>query len=681
MNNSYRYTGSRIQIKHACGANCIFKGKTKIHREYVAENCPCRTNINRTNRKIYICYTTFSKSLNEKFYSEKFTEFKPEDVSFCYDHSTIFDSSYDVYFKDKIGATGFEKIYSIETLMKSLNCLYWFSSMELERKNYIRRLMQKFIDRKRKANNIETLKVILKSVLNTINGMVIKIMQAFPRECNVIHLNQSFQSLFIAFLHDYVKEESRNILEKYILDNSIFRELKDFFKQWKMNFQSESFRFRVNILNYIFKNSSLEDFFRPFIDSLVKRINNHYMQTGYDFTESIVWDSIGATMSVTRTLGYLPKYLAVGELLDYLQEMEKVDTIEVSNLKRTANSLRYYLHKHKEELPQGIMREAFISDKTLKEVLFERNEDVKDIISRTNMDLKHSASYTKLVEEGGKLEDARILINLARKNNWYIIIRDLNNGKILTKETYNMKPELLFCRRNIYWISFQLMVNSLYKHLGIEEFKKFYEPYYDDGKEIEYDIRKATVITIKEPGKSRLLIKSQSILVWGLSIYNKLIQNSLSLIKEHEVGLISSSNMWYHYKRIGPDSKESYFIYDENDKFKKDIVHCCQDWTRSTDYINLELARVLLSVFTDYIGIPKFLSSVCVIASTTETLYEVPIRIRGTEHLLTGKFVRGMMMGNPVTKTCLHLIHCASEILGKSSYAQSVHTMEGMNKN
>jgi hypothetical protein len=640
--------------------------------EYVRNNCPCNKIAENNNKVRYVSYLEICGQLEgpSKYKESRdvIPDFKKEELAICYNSYSVLSERYPVAIKNKTGTKGWDNILNIDSLMKTFDKLYWFKKYDQKQKRNLRKKFSQYIEKK----GIETLKILLKHTLHTINNMFIKTFLALPADCDSYdHYYDSTRKIFPILMEEYMRPVKEIIMVKSERDKSLYIEIKEYFKRWKRLFHSNDVMQRYSIFTYVFRSRVLRLFMYPFIKGLKQRIDRFYSDTLVDYTESPSWYAVGGIMSVTRILGYLPRYIKVSNLLKYLKDMEEKVMIEPSQRLELCRGLAYYLKKNEHTLRSGYAKDLFQSKYRVKHI----TDDLKEkVIKNLTFDLKGSASLTQKVSDGGKLEDARLLLKMARDNNWKIIIRDLEDGTPIKEFYYKDKADDINDEYQlvIYWLSFQLTINSMYIHHKDEYYKKYYVPYMvkdDKGDEKEYlpQLNDCEIITIDESGKARLLIKSQSTLVWALSIYNKIVQNVLAILPDHKVGLSGAGHAWKHYQRMGAFSEESNFMYDskvKNDDYnvvKKNVFQCYQDWTEATDNFDPLVSLNLLMVFNSFIGLPKFWSNLNIIAATRPAKYTCTIKYNIATTILTGLFQKGMMMGNPVTKTVLHLMHSAAQ--------------------
>jgi hypothetical protein len=312
------------------------------------------------------------------------------------------------------------------------------------------------------------------------------------------------------------------------------------------------------------------------------------------------------------------------------------------------------------KIPPLILNEERIPSRSKEE-----KEMFQDIFSRIAMPIKGSASLDTFVKDGGKIEDARALLELARTNKWKIPVRDLGTHEIREFISVSDDPDLLEdVSRPLFWISYQLFLNHW---IGKGQWDKNEEYSFWIGC-VKYapKIMDAKIVHISEPGlKERNLTKSHSCLAWLLTPGAKLAQGTLAVLPEHRAGLLESGHEWRHQKRISPLSDESGFIYDSRTgKVYSDIRHVFKDWTESTDFICKVVGYTHLRAFFDYTGFPPAYARLILktIVEPQPVTEVIAMTQEGPDEIVepvqwSGSINEGFMMGNPMTKPILHLVH------------------------
>jgi hypothetical protein len=282
------------------------------------------------------------------------------------------------------------------------------------------------------------------------------------------------------------------------------------------------------------------------------------------------------------------------------------------------------------------------------------------------MTLKSSASVDHTVSQGGKIEDARVVLRKAIVNKWKIPVRDLDSGTIMEYIEVEQEPdEYPDWGRPLFWISFQCVLNYWIRKRVIKQTELYY-PLVDRGDEYKPDVMQASIVHISEPGKERNLTKSHAMLAWFLTPISKVTMAALARLDEHKIGLMGATHEWNHGKRISAESGESGWMYDRNSgRILPNVVNSYKDWTESTDFICKAVGWTHLSAILEYLAFPRLYSLITRFMVTlpqpcteavTYTLSESGDFQRSVVKW-TGAIREGFMMGNPITKTVLHSIH------------------------
>jgi hypothetical protein len=274
------------------------------------------------------------------------------------------------------------------------------------------------------------------------------------------------------------------------------------------------------------------------------------------------------------------------------------------------------------------------------------------------------------VLDGGKLEDARLCIRRIIDNDWMVPIRSLHDNKVLSWISPQAEEFDEDWNRILFWFSYQLAINWLCSR-GLEKDESLYHAFIErGGKEYTNDILRCAIVHIMEPGKVRNLVKGTGEVAWFLTPAAKILQTTLAMLPEHKAGLLDSSHEWMHTKRISAESDESGFIYHPKTGYRRPgILQVFKDWTESTDFISKRVGCAHLGSLMSYIGFPRAygLMVLRIIREPQPVLEVIDYRYKtnvGTgdtwevERRRWNGFVsEGYMMGMPVTKPILHLVH------------------------
>jgi hypothetical protein len=310
---------------------------------------------------------------------------------------------------------------------------------------------------------------------------------------------------------------------------------------------------------------------------------------------------------------------------------------------------------------QKRMYEEGIELKFLEATGRHADPDFREVISSLRIPLKPSASNNSTVSQGGKVEDARLLLADAMRNRWKVPRRDFATGEI--KGYIEYSPELRQTKPDyedyLFWASLQILINHLSRSNTMPN-----DIVELPGSETwEQDLWKMQIVHISEPGKERNLTKTSALVSWVLTVASKICQMTLAHHQDHRAGLILSAQDWMHQKRISSESFESFWMYDKKTRLRRDdVINGFQDWTESTDFICRLVGGTALQAFMSYIGFPKWFSEVVVrtalhdyaVTEILKTTFEDGIPVKES---YSGRVTEGFMMSMPLTKTILHLMH------------------------
>lgn len=355
-------------------------------------------------------------------------------------------------------------------------------------------------------------------------------------------------------------------------------------------------------------------------------------------------------------MGYLPEAMAAEKRASFRKNVNRETELPREEL------LRFHYRAVQHGLRTGGIPNGFMSlggQKTRK-----ASELFSEAFSHIELPLKGTASTDRLVKEGGKLEDARLLLNLASRFKWRIPVRDLDDNTIIdwlevVRETDRDEEYT----RPLFWISYTVVLNH-WVQAG-EYSQDYYHRLPMGAEEYKGNFFDARIVHISEPGKERNLTKASAMMGWFLTPGAKLAQVTIAELREHRAGLLESSHEWRHQKRVSVLSDESDFIYDTaTGKTMSDVRHVFKDWTESTDFIGKMVGWAHLKGFFEYVGFPRayarlILRTIIEPQPVTEVVVlRDPEGHTETEQVLWTGFIReGYMMGNPMTKPILHLVH------------------------
>lgn len=627
-------------------------------RERLRRNCPCGEVALENGSMQPLCFLVYVRSLNRNLVGweqdgQPPENINPEEVMFCQNSVGVFDNSYPGFFRDKTTVTGWGHVTD-KTLINVMKGLYWYRKFSFQYKldSQLRELIVRLGTRKAKH-------IVMQS-LHTINSLLIKKMMAFSPEIEgyaalAKHTAWAFHELVKVYGLPVQYNAGGQLVEPEV---GFYQDAKLFSNFVKATFHKEDRITRLSITEWRASTKAFGAFFGTELKRLRAYAESLYSGSGSDYTLSPAWIFRMTTLCQTRGMGYLPESIAVCKRAAFRNSVGR-ETVSVSPEMMHLQALAVK-QRLTSNIPPLILSEDRIPSRSAEE-----KEMFEEAFSRISMPLKGTASLDTFVKDGGKLEDARRLLKLAQENQWQIPVRDLSTHEIREYIQVTRSPEEIEdVSRPLFWSSYQLFLNHWIK-LGRWKEKDEYHPLLVHGKPYEPKIMDAKIVHISEPGKERNLTKSHAALAWFLTPGAKLSQATLAILPEHRAGLLESGHEWRHQKRISPLSDESGFIYDSNTgKVFKEIRHVFKDWTESTDFICKSVGYVHLRTFFEYVGFPAAYGRLILLTIVepqpvteviTHTVTEYEERIDPVAW--KGSINEGFMMGNPMTKTILHLVH------------------------
>jgi len=656
-----------------CKIHCMyFNSRGMSKREILRDNCPCGRIVQTEylpggeefERMLQpLCFLQVLKEMRYKFGYRDQTQCESDsecchngstvkgpvsnrpkidmaEVMFCQNSQSILDSGYSRPLRDRVGFSGWESANTAGKVSAALDSLYWFRRYTSERFRTF--LSLKFSSRFRWA------KQGLTQALHTLNGQLVKKFLLFPCEMeNYARLAKLTAELFEELVRDYF-HDPRELLTEIPTEESIFLRIKDALKNCKRSFSSDNLEVRLSTFDVLPPRCKWGKFWHHCFQRLKRRI----LGRDEDYTLSPLWIYTMSGFSQTRNLGYLPPWIAEVKRDGFRKTISREkETFPASHLKLVTKLVM------KRAYEEGIER-SFLSNLGRK-----ADEDFREVIHSLQIPLKPTASNNSTVSQGGKVEDARQLLSDGIDNGWVIPIRNFATGEISghLKLTENLRESCPHYEDFIFWISFQILLNSFSKSHSSRYGNYFHN--LPNSLSWENDLWKMQIVHISEPGKERNLTKTSALVAWVLTVASKVCQHVLAFSQDHRAGLVLSAQDWMHQRRISAESYESYWLYDQTTrKLIPGVWNGFQDWTESTDFIPRQIGACALQGFLTWIDFPKFFSGLVLLSAihdyavneTVTTNWEGTGLIKET---VSTTVREGFMMSMPLTKTILHLMH------------------------
>jgi len=270
-----------------------------------------------------------------------------------------------------------------------------------------------------------------------------------------------------------------------------------------------------------------------------------------------------------------------------------------------------------------------------------------------------SSSWEKTRREGGTIEAAReILASLPIGEG--VPVRDLDTGRV---ECYRDRSSFDSTGEVVFWLALDHTLRT------------------------PPDLLKQAFLTVvKEPGKARSVTKARACLKIVLDLVNKLVSAPLEKgIRSSASGMGKSNHGWNLFCRLmSDDAKDMVFNvidreenpyegYVERTDTFADLYVVSTDYQEATDQMLHSVASDLGQAWMRKCGIPKLLRSL--VAETCFKPREVffyasgALKTIGTDRPELGvnvrsvRLVRGILMGDPLTKVVLHLVNVVTRHL------------------
>jgi hypothetical protein len=253
-----------------------------------------------------------------------------------------------------------------------------------------------------------------------------------------------------------------------------------------------------------------------------------------------------------------------------------------------------------------------------------RESFFETLMREAKISLSDSGEFFTPTAQGGKLEAARIVLQQNPEVAEVNLHTGALTGKLLTKENAQMGDRLF--------------------HWALGCFR-------DRSRCYDRNNMSCRISLVAELGKYRTITVSSlqhALLLHPLSHVGLKI---LEVFPSSESGVGAANHAWNFFKRLSHGNPSADFIFRED----VNTVVYSTDWESSTDYCDPYIAGAMLNRLCSKLGVPKWYRETCVFALTAprqvETLdrNQVPIEVFYTS--------RGVLMGDPLTKTVLHLHH------------------------
>jgi hypothetical protein len=274
--------------------------------------------------------------------------------------------------------------------------------------------------------------------------------------------------------------------------------------------------------------------------------------------------------------------------------------------------------------------------------------------TKAGFSVTSSATFNKTVSEFGTIEDVRELIS-GRNQFEEVITRDLSTGEI--NGAIDWDGDL---GEYIFWKALDVCLTT-------------------DPRELS----KIMLSSIQEPGKTRIVTKGYVALKIILDVVAHIASFPLTKVESSASGMSKGAHAWELYKKIASSEELADTVEQVDDEgeteagrtielTRKTLFCSCTDYETATDYVSHRKAKHIMGRWMTRCGIPRLLKHIVVnTAYNARDVYftgEGPLKIHGEQvggtNLRRVTLIRGVMMGDPLTKVLLHLINITARQLG-----------------
>jgi len=257
--------------------------------------------------------------------------------------------------------------------------------------------------------------------------------------------------------------------------------------------------------------------------------------------------------------------------------------------------------------------------------------EIGKALTKAKISLSDSAELETPHNEGGKYEAFRKYNQSISGKPVYMV--DLENGQ----ETKELIPdELDYMGTRVFHHAFNEAINGRIT-----------------------DLMTVRTHGVSEPGKVREITVSHLLHAVLLHPISHILCDILALVPSSATGMKAANHAFEFYKRLNNHNPNGSFILNEDD-----IWVLSTDLETATDYANPYIVRVILQVLLGKhcLGIPSLYKTLVLSLLTEPRLI---IDTSTNEEFWT---TRGCLMGDPVTKPVMHLLHLVGKEITKSLF-------------
>ncbi|QJT93767.1 RNA-dependent RNA polymerase [Erysiphe necator associated narnavirus 35] len=280
--------------------------------------------------------------------------------------------------------------------------------------------------------------------------------------------------------------------------------------------------------------------------------------------------------------------------------------------------------------------------------------------TKARVTVTSSSSWEQTRRNGGTVEAAREILASVPAGE-QIPIRDLDTGSI---ETYRSVEDFDSIGEALFWQSLECVLNTPREELT-----------------------SAFLTMVKEPGKARTVTKARACLKIVLDLVNKICSSPLEKgIRSSASGMGKANHGWNLFCRLMSDDlrdmvfcletreENPYEGYVERTDTFKHLFVSSTDYKEATDQLTHSVAADLGGAWMRKCGIPRLLRAL--VHKTCFRPREVFFHARGVlrkygtprpeygEDIRSVMLLRGVLMGDPLTKPVLHLVNVVTRQIG-----------------
>jgi len=217
-------------------------------------------------------------------------------------------------------------------------------------------------------------------------------------------------------------------------------------------------------------------------------------------------------------------------------------------------------------------------------------------------------------------------------------------------------------------------------------------------------LREVKLLVIREPGKSRCVTKGHACLKIILDVINKICSWPLKKgVRSSQSGMSLEAHGWEFFKSFF-DKFEEPNLFDVVDSQRtvtglsgeysltevyRDVFVSSTDYETATDYMSYEVASYVGGQWMTRCGIPPVLRGIVhetcykprkILFDATGPIKDLgdPTGTEGVRSIITS---RGVLMGDPLTKPCLHIINVLARIIAEKKDDPSFYATVRFNRN